>query len=115
MGAARLPRFFVAWRFDHPSNCIYSWLLEFLFDRSKDRINRNKHGIGLSRAADLDFDAAIFVVDDRNDYGEVRIKAIGFLDARLYALVFTQEGENIRAISLRKASKDEESNYEDGN
>ena len=115
MGAARLPRFFVAWRFDHPSNCIYSWLLEFLFDRSKDRINRNKHGIGLSRAADFDFDAAIFVVDDRNDYGEVRIKAIGFLDARLYALVFTQEGENIRAISLRKASKDEESNYEDGN
>jgi len=115
VGAARLPRFFVAWRFDHPSNCIYSWLLEFLFDRSKDRINRNKHGIGLSRAADFDFDAAIFVVDDRNDYGEVRIKAIGFLDARLYALVFTQEGENIRAISLRKASKDEESNYEDGN
>ena len=115
MGAARLPRFFVAWRFDHPSNCIYSWLLEFLFDRSKDRINRNKHGIGLSRAADFDFDAAIFGVDDRNDYGEVRIKAIGFLDARLYALVFTQEGENIRAISLRKASKDEESNYEDGN
>jgi uncharacterized protein len=89
--------------------------VEFLFDRSKDRINRNKHGIGLSRAADFDFDAAIFVVDDRNDYGEVRIKAIGFLDARLYALVFTQEGENIRAISLRKASKDEESNYEDGN
>jgi uncharacterized protein len=74
-----------------------------------------KHGISLSRAADFDFDAAIFVVDDRNDYGEVRIKAIGFLDARLYALVFTQEGENIRAISLRKASKDEESNYEDGN
>ena len=88
--------------------------MELLFDRSKDRINRNKHGIGLSRAADFDFDAAIFVVDGRKDYGEVRIKAIGFMDARLYALVFTQEGENIRAISLRKASKDEESNYEDG-
>jgi len=45
----------------------------------------------------------------------VRIKAIGFLDARLYALVFTQEGENVRAISLRKASKHEEGDYEDGN
>ncbi len=89
--------------------------MEFLFDRSKDRINRKKHGIALSRAADFDFDAAIFVVDDRKDYGEMRIKAIGFLDARLYALVFTQEGENIRVISLRKASKNEEGDYEDGN
>jgi uncharacterized DUF497 family protein len=53
--------------------------VEFLFDRSKDRINRKKHGISLSRASDFDFGAAIFVVDDRKDYGEVRIKAIGFL------------------------------------
>ena len=89
--------------------------MEFLFDRSKDRSNRKKHGIALSRAADFDFEAAIFVVDDRKDYGEMRIKAIGFLDARLYALVFTQEGENIRVISLRKASKNEEGDYEDGN
>jgi hypothetical protein len=52
--------------------------VEFLFDRSKDRINRKKHGISLSRATDFDFDAAIFVIDDRKDYGEVRVKAIGF-------------------------------------
>jgi len=43
--------------------------VEFLFDRSKDRINRKKHGISLSRAIDFDFDAAIFVIDDRKDYG----------------------------------------------
>jgi uncharacterized DUF497 family protein len=31
--------------------------VEFLFDRAKDRINRNKHGISLSRAEDFDYDA----------------------------------------------------------
>ena len=56
-------------RFDSDSNCIYGELVEFLLDRSKDRINRKKHGISLSRAIDFDFDAAIFVIDDRKDYG----------------------------------------------
>jgi hypothetical protein len=86
--------------------------VEFLFDRGKDRINRRKHGISLSRASDFDFDAAIFLVDDWENYGEERIRATGFLDAWLYVLVFTQEGENIRAISLRKASRHEEDDYQ---
>jgi len=87
--------------------------VEFLFDRAKDRINRKKHGISLRRVANFDFDAALFVIDDREDYGEVRMRALGFLDARLHALVFTQEGENIRAISLRKATRHEENEYEE--
>jgi uncharacterized DUF497 family protein len=88
--------------------------VEFLFDRAKDRINKRKHGISLSRAEDFDFDAAVYVVDDRDDYGEVRIRAIGFLDGRLFVLVFTQVGEDIRAISLRKADKHDEIEYEEG-
>ncbi len=88
--------------------------MEFLFDRAKDRINKRKHGISLSRAEDFDFDAAVYVVDDRDDYGEVRIRAIGFLDGRLFVLVFTQVGEDIRAISLRKADKHDEIEYEEG-
>jgi len=89
--------------------------VEFFFDRAKDRINKRKHGISLSRASEFDFDAAMFVVDDRQDYGEVRIRAIGFLDGRLHFLVFKQEGENIRSISLRKATRHEESEYEENN
>lgn len=82
------------------------------FDPKKDTINKKKHGISLNRAADFDFEAAIFLVDDREDYGEVRIRAIGFLEARLYSLVFAQDGEDIRAISLRKATRHEEKEYE---
>ncbi len=85
--------------------------MEFLFDRAKDLLNRKKHGVSLGRAVDFDFEAALFVIDDREDYGEVRIRAIGFLNARLHVLVFTQEGENIRTISLRKATRHEEDEY----
>ncbi|MBS1801533.1 MAG: BrnT family toxin [Acidobacteria bacterium] len=77
------------------------------FDPRKDAVNRRKHDISLSRAEDFDFETAIFVVDDREDYDEVRYRALGFLEARLYSLVFTQDGEDIRAISLRKATRHE--------
>jgi uncharacterized DUF497 family protein len=84
-----------------------------VFDPRKDAANQRKHGISLSRADAFDFDAALFVFDDREAYGEIRIRAIGFLDARLYAFVFTQKGEALRAISLRKATRDEEKEYEE--
>lgn len=76
--------------------------------------NKKKHGISLRRTDDFDFDGAFYSVDDREDYGEVRYEAIGFLDARLYTLVFadTDDG-NIRAISLRKATRNEAKEYEE--
>jgi uncharacterized DUF497 family protein len=83
------------------------------FDAAKDRANKRKHGISLGRAEDFDFDSALFVIDDREDYGETRIRGLGFLDGRLYSLVFVQDGEDIRAISLRKATRYEEKEYEE--
>lgn len=86
--------------------------MAFEFDPAKDAINRRKHGISLSRAEEFDFEAALFRIDDREDYGEIRYFALGFLDAKLYSLTFTHRGENVRPISLRKASKHEEEEYE---
>lgn len=83
------------------------------FDPRKDAINRRKHGISLARAADFDFEAAVFAVDDREDYGEVRYRALGFLDARLHSLVFALYGEEVRAISLRKATRHEAKEYKE--
>jgi uncharacterized DUF497 family protein len=81
------------------------------FDPAKDGVNVRKHGISLDRAGDFDFAAALYIVDDREDYRETRYRAIGFLDGRLYSLVFTQEGEGIRAIILRAASGREMRDY----
>lgn len=85
------------------------------YDSKKDKANKRKHGISLSRAEDFDFEEALYSIDDREDYGEIRIRAIGFLDARLYTLVFVdeEESDDIRVISLRKATKHETKEYKE--
>ena len=45
--------------------------------------------------------------DDREAYGEQRINAVGWLNGRLMHLTYTDEGKDIRVISLRKAEKHE--------
>jgi uncharacterized DUF497 family protein len=82
------------------------------FDPTKDAKNIRDHGISLRRAEEFDFDAANFDIDDREDYGEVRWNAIGFLHGRLYSLTFTELADGvIRAISLRKATTPERKRY----
>ena len=85
------------------------------YDSKKDKANKRKHGISLSRAEDFDYEEALYSIDDREDYGETRFRAIGFLDARLYTLVFVddEESNDIRAISLRKATKHEAKEYKE--
>lgn len=79
----------------------------------KDAENIKNHGISLARAEEFDFDTAYYDEDDSQDYGEVRIIAIGWLDALLYTLVFCDEDirNTIRAISLRKSIREEREEY----
>lgn len=46
-------------------------------------------------------------VDDRCDYGEVRLKAIGAFHEEVFAVIYTQRGEVRWIISARKASRKE--------
>jgi len=87
--------------------------LQVAFDPAKDAENIAKHGISLKRAEDFDFDSAHYFDDDSQDYGELRVIAISWLDALLYTLVFRDEDapNTIRAISLRKATKQETEQY----
>jgi uncharacterized DUF497 family protein len=60
----------------------------------------------------LIFLTAQFIVDDRVDYGETRIRALGFVEQRLHALVFVETTQGIRVISFRKANKPGVKQYE---
>lgn len=51
-------------------------------------------------------------MDDRKDYGETRYRALGLLEERLHALIFTETQVGIRVISFRKANQREERLYE---
>lgn len=51
------------------------------------------------------------MVDDRADYGEVRLVAIGEIHGRVFTCVYTWRGERQRVISLRPASRKERDVY----
>ena len=78
---------------------------EIEFDTAKDEANIVKHGVSLACAKELDIR---FVEEDRRHaYGEVRYRAFGLLDGVPHSLAFTVRGSTLRAISLRRAHKEE--------
>lgn len=70
-----------------------------------------ERGLDMARAAEIFDGATLTVEDDRKDYGETRQITIGFLDARLVVMVWTQRGTARRIISLRKANEREQRAY----
>lgn len=82
------------------------------FDPAKNRSNLAKHGLPFEAIAEFDFETAIFLHDDRRDYGETRIRVLGWFEGRVYALVFVPIEDGIRAISFRKANVREVRLYE---
>ncbi|MFO1337203.1 MAG: BrnT family toxin [Burkholderiaceae bacterium] len=81
------------------------------FDPAKDRVNREKHGVSLAVAAELDWDAALVWVDDRFGYGEIRMIALAPKTETLYYVAFVDRGESCRVISLRHATRREVKHY----
>ena len=86
--------------------------MEVSFDPDKNVQNLELRGLSFERVPEFAFATVWIVVDDRKDYGETRYRAIGFLEERLHALVFTETHTGIRVISFRKANQREEKRYE---
>ena len=85
--------------------------MEITYDTAKNKANIAKHGIAFDRVGDFDFETALYVIDDRFDYGETRLRALGFIGSQLHALVFVETTKGVRVISLRKATKTERNLY----
>jgi uncharacterized DUF497 family protein len=85
------------------------------YDLAKDARNIELRGLSFQRAAEFEFETAVFTIDVRQDYGEIRYRALGFLDGRLHTLVFVETAKGIRVISFRKANKREVRHYEQAN
>ena len=70
--------------------------MEITYDPAKNAHNIQERGLSFDRAVDFDFHTALYRVDDRHEYGETRIRAMGKLDGLLYALVFVEQAAVIR-------------------
>ncbi|OEU80717.1 MAG: hypothetical protein BA873_15085 [Desulfobulbaceae bacterium C00003063] len=60
--------------------------------------NRN---LSFDLVKQFEWESAVAWEDDRMDYGETRYCALGYIDTRLYHVVFTYRDEKVRVISLK--------------
>ena len=85
--------------------------MQFDFDPAKDATNLSKHGLSLAAAAELSWDAALVWIDNRTDYGEVRMVALAPIGDMLFYVAFVDREPTRRIISLRRANRREISHY----
>jgi hypothetical protein len=85
--------------------------MEFEWDENKNLVNIKKHGISFLSAIRIFEHPIIEKVDDRKDYRETRIAAIGRVDEFTLFVVYTIRRNKRRIISARKANKHEKEKY----
>lgn len=81
------------------------------FDPAKDASNQDKHGLSLELAFKLDWVDALVWVDERLEYGELRMIALAPETGILYYVAFVDRGDTRRIISLRRANRREVKHY----
>lgn len=85
--------------------------MNYIFDPAKNALNVKRHGVFFAAAADFDWETALVDIDNRRDYGETRFIATGFINNRVYVMVFNLRETSVRIISLRKANRREVKHY----
>jgi uncharacterized DUF497 family protein len=80
---------------------------ELRMGRQKERRKLREAGFGFDYAVQIFGGAVITSVDDRKDYKEIRIQAIGAVSDDVLFVVYTMRGEDRRIISARLASRKE--------
>lgn len=74
-------------------------------DEKEDEVR--KRGFDFAFAARIFEGEAIELVDDRHDYGEVRVRAIGEVDGRVLTVVYTDRGDVRHLVTAWPASRQE--------
>jgi len=87
--------------------------VECEWDARKNRINILKHGIDFTDAIDVFNHPVLTAFDGREDDGEERWIALGWMRAIMAVVVYVERcGSVIRVVSARKATKHEVKRYE---
>ena len=81
------------------------------FDLQKDVVNKDKHGVSLAFATELDWENSLVWIDERREYGEIRMIALAPSTSTLYYVAFVDRDDIRRIISLRRANRREVKHY----
>ena len=79
----------------------------FEWDEAKSRRNLNERGFGFEYAARIFSGSTLEKPDNRREYGEVRIQAIGRVINDILFVVYTDRSDAHHIISARLASRKE--------
>lgn len=81
--------------------------MNFEWDQAKSEANENERGFGFLFVARIFLGPTLLMTDERTEYGETRVNAIGEIDGTLYHVTYTDRGNVRRIISARRASRKE--------
>lgn len=82
--------------------------MQFVWAESKRRNNIKKHGLDFSDVPKV-FSGPTFTFEDKRfDYDEQRFVTVGLLDIIVVVIAHTETEKEIRIISMRKATKNEQ-------
>jgi uncharacterized DUF497 family protein len=85
--------------------------MKIIWDDDKRRTNIQKHGFDFADAATL-LDSLTYTFEDaRFAYGERRFITMGMLGETVVVIAHTETARQIRIISMRKATKHEQTLY----
>ena len=82
--------------------------MKFTWDETKRRSNLIKHGLDFATAHRVFTGPTFSIPDNRFDYGEERFVTIGLLDAKVVVIVHAETPDEIRVISMRKGTANEQ-------
>jgi uncharacterized protein len=85
--------------------------MPFEFDLDKSENNQQKHAIDFVEAQALWNDGGLLIVPAKS-VDEDRFVAIGRIEAKHWAAIYTMRGAHIRIISVRRARVEEITRYE---
>lgn len=87
--------------------------MSFEWDEEKNQTNIEQHGIQFKDAQKIFDGPVLTVIDDREDYGEIRENSLGLLNGVVVLMVtHTDRDGTTRLISARKALPKERRIYD---
>lgn len=88
-------------------------MVEISYDPAKRLATIHKRGVDFDEAIEVFSGPTFDEIDDRFDYGELRIRTMGFWKARMVAVVWTPRDGRRHIISMRKANAREQARYKE--
>ena len=85
--------------------------MEFVFDKTKSKINKEKHGIDFTEAQKIWEDENRIVIPAKVS-DEKRFLLIGKIEENHWSAIYTLRNEKIRIISVRRSRDNEKAIYE---